>query len=77
MRTLLDRIIPHFDAFPLRGVKRRSFEGFAEVCQMMGQGHHLRPDGMAEVVDVAYEMNLGKRRYSASTLLRTLDEVKG
>jgi hypothetical protein len=75
--TLLDRIIPHFDAYPPRGVKRRSFEGFAEVCQMMGQGHHLRPDGMAEVVQIAYEMNLGKRRYSASTLLRTLDEVKG
>jgi hypothetical protein len=44
---------------------------------MMGQGHHLRPDGMAEVVAIASEMNLGKRRYSASTLLRTLDEVKG
>jgi hypothetical protein len=74
---LLDRIVPHFDSYPLRGVKRRSFEGFAEVCEMMRQGHHLRPDGMAEIISIAYGMNLGKRRYSASTLLRTLDEVKG
>jgi len=44
---------------------------------MMRQGHHLRPDRRAEVVAIAYGMNLGKRRYSAATLLRTLDEVKG
>jgi hypothetical protein len=77
VRKLLDRIVPHFEAYPLRGVKRRSFEGFAEVCEMMGQGHHLEPEGMAEIVHIAYGMNPGKRRYSASTLLRTLDEVKG
>ena len=74
---LTDCVIPHFEAYPLRGVKRRSFEGFAEVCEMMRQGHHLRPDGMEEIIGIAYGMNLGKRRYSASTLLRTLDEVKG
>jgi hypothetical protein len=74
---LTDLIIPHFEAYPLRGAKRRSFEGFARVCEMMRQGHHLRPDGMAEIVTLAYEMNLGKRRYSASMLLRTLGEVKG
>jgi hypothetical protein len=74
---LTDFVIPHFEAYPLRGAKRRSFGGFAEVCEMMRQGHHLRPDGMAEIVAIAYGMNPGKRRYSASTLLRMLDEVKG
>jgi hypothetical protein len=74
---LLDRVVPHFEAYPLRGVKRRSFSGFARVCEMIGQGDHLRPEGMAEIVRTAYEMNLGKRRHPASTLLRTLSEVKG
>jgi hypothetical protein len=74
---LLDRIVPHFEAYPLCGVKRRSFSGFAQVCQMIGQGDHLRPEGMAKIVRVAYEMNLGKRRHAASALLRTLSEVKG
>jgi hypothetical protein len=74
---LSDRIVPHFEAYPLRGAKRHSFGGFAEVCQMIGQGDHLRPDGMADIVRIATEMNLGKRRYSAATLLRTLSEVKG
>lgn len=74
---LTERIVPHFEAYPLLGAKRRSFEGLAQVCEMMWQGHHLRPEGMAEIVTLAYEMNLGKRRHSASTLLRTLSEVKG
>jgi LAGLIDADG endonuclease len=74
---LVDRIIPHFEAYPLHGAKRRSFHGFARVCQMIGQGDHLRPEGMAEIVRIAYEMNLGKRRHSASALLTTLSEVKG
>jgi hypothetical protein len=69
---LVDRIVPHFEAYPLRGAKRRSFDGFAEVCQMIGQGDHLRPEGMAAIVRTAYEMNLGKRRHPASTLLRAL-----
>jgi hypothetical protein len=64
-------------AYPLCGAKRRSFGGFAKACQMIGQGDHLRPEGMAEIVRIAYEMNLGKRRPPASTLLRTLSEVKG
>ena len=74
---LVDRIVPHFEAYPLHGAKRHSFHGFARVCQMIGQGDHLRPEGMAEIVRIAYEMNLGKRRHSASALLTTLSEVKG
>jgi hypothetical protein len=77
VHDLVNRIVPHFEAYPLRGAKRRSFEGFAQVCQMIGQGDHLRPEGMAEIVGIATEMNLGKRRHSAATLLRTLSEVKG
>jgi hypothetical protein len=44
---------------------------------MIGQGDHLTRNGMAAVVRIAYEMNLGKRRYPRATLLRALDEVKG
>jgi LAGLIDADG DNA endonuclease family protein len=74
---LTERILPHFNAHPLLGAKRRSSEGLAQVCEMMWQGHHLGPEGMAEIVRIAYEMNLGKRRHPVSTLLRTLSEVKG
>jgi hypothetical protein len=69
---LTEHILPHFEEYPLAGAKRRSCEGLRQVCEMMWQGHHLRPDGMAEVIRIAYEMNLGKRRYPASVLLRAL-----
>src|SRR5204862_8048422 len=52
---LLDHVVPHFEAYPLRGVKQRAFRGFARVCQMIGQGDHLRPERMAEIVRLAYE----------------------
>ena len=59
---LVDRIVPHFEAYPLRGAKRRSFRGFATACQMIGQGDHLRSEGMAEIVRMLTRSNLGKRR---------------
>lgn len=33
--------------------------------------------GLEEIVGIAYEMNLGKRRHSQAELLRELSEVKG
>ena len=74
---LTKSILPHFERFPLRGYKARSCAGFSHVCRMVEQGHHLQRDGLREIVDIAYQMNLGKRRHSQTTLLKVLDEVKG
>jgi hypothetical protein len=60
----------------LRGDKARSCAGFSAVCEMIKQGDHLRRESLREIVDVAYELNLGKRRHSKATLLKVLDEVK-
>jgi hypothetical protein len=73
---LLGVILPHFERFPLRGCKAKSCAGFSLVCQMIEQGDHLQRDGLREIVDVVYQINLGKRRHSRATLLRVLDEVK-
>lgn len=74
---LLGSVIPQFEEFPLRGNKAGSFHGFAHICQMIEQGDHLQRQGMREIVAIAYEMNLGKRRHSQATLLQVLGEVKG
>jgi hypothetical protein len=74
---LLDPIIPHFERHPLRGSKAKSFAAFRDVCQMIEQGDHLRRNGARAIVDIAYEMNLGRRRLPRDELLRALDEVKG
>ena len=74
---LLEHVVPHFEAFPLRGDKRRSFDSFGRICRMIGQGDHLELNGLREIVRIAYEMNLGRRRHTRDTLLRVLGEVKG
>ncbi len=73
---LLASILPHFERYPLRGDKARSCAGLSQVCRMIEQGDHLQRNGLREIVDIAYQMNLGKRRHSRETLLRVLDEVK-
>jgi hypothetical protein len=44
---------------------------------MVEQGDHLERDRLREIIVIACEMNLGKRRYSREELLRVLGEVKG
>jgi hypothetical protein len=72
VENLLDPIIPHFERHPLRGSKARSFAAFVDVCRMIEQGDHLRRDGLRIIIDIAYEMNLGKRRLARDDLLRAL-----
>jgi len=74
---LMTAILPHFERFPLWGCKARSCAGFGHVCRMVEQGHHLQREGLREIINVAYQTNLGRRRYSQAGLLRVLDEVKG
>ena len=69
---LLESIVPHFERFPLVGVKGESFRAFARVCRMIEQGDHLRRDGLRQIIEAAYEMNLGKRRLAKDDLLRAL-----
>jgi hypothetical protein len=69
---LNERILPHFERYPLRGNKGRSLQSFAVVCRMIGQGDHLKRKGLRQIVDIATEINLGKRRYSKEELLRAL-----
>jgi hypothetical protein len=66
-------VVPHFEAFPLQGAKARSFNGFSRVCRMIEQGDHLERAGLEEIIAIAYETSLGKRRcYDQATLLRAL-----
>jgi LAGLIDADG endonuclease len=72
VRDLVDRVVPHFERHPLRRSKAKSFAAFANVCRMVEQGDHLRRDGLRSIIDVAYQMNLGKRRLARDDLLRAL-----
>jgi LAGLIDADG endonuclease len=79
LEDILDRVIPHFERYPLLSSKRYDFDRFASVCQAMATGAHLRRDGLVEIVALVSEMNSsGRRRYTAEAVLAQLDaKVKG
>ena len=57
-RIILERIVPHFEAFPLLSGKRYDFERFASVCRLMaGRGASSVATVSCEIVELAREMN--------------------
>ena len=76
--NLINRVLPHFEQFPLMSSKRHDFEAFASICKMMeGRAHRSRP-GLIEIVRLARAMNSsGKRRYDSGRILDELQKGEG
>ena len=70
---LMSVIIPHFQKFPLKTTKRKDFEKFVRICELVHSKHHLNPKYLRQIVNWAYQMNeSGQRRYRKSDLLRLI-----
>ena len=59
---LLQRVVPHFEAYPLMSAKRADSELFAEVCRRMARGLHRTDEGLKGIVSLVLRMNPGGRR---------------
>jgi hypothetical protein len=78
LEHLFERVVPHFEAFPLLSGKRLDFERFASVCRLMAAGSHRSRQGMMEIVQLASEMNpSGRRRYLPEEILDKLRQGEG
>lgn len=64
IQDLAEKVIPHFEKYPLLSGKRSVFSRFALVCRMMNKGKHLTPKGFNEIIELAFAINSGKRKYS-------------
>jgi hypothetical protein len=74
---ILERLIPHFEMYPLLSAKQRDYELFATVCRRMASGEHRTAQGLSAIVRLVSEMNpSGKRRYSPAMILECLVEMK-
>ena len=74
---LFERVIPHFERYPLQTSKHSDFECFRDICWMMRKGAHLETEGIHHIVDLAYGMNnVGARRFDKNRLLRDAREMK-
>ena len=74
---LTNRIVPHFQEYPLMGGKKQDFEIFASICKRVRSNLHLSKRHLAEIIEDAYQMNpSGKRRIAKRDLLKKLGELK-
>lgn len=64
LNDLVERVIPHFQKFPLRSEKQRAFERFAQICQLMTDKKHLQKEEMKRIGELAIQINGGKRKYN-------------
>lgn len=64
IKILIEKVIPHFERFPLFSEKQKSFLLFKRLCQMVYYKSHLTNAGLREIVFLAGKMNTsGKRKY--------------
>ena len=62
---LMEKVLPHFEQYPLLSTKRRDCEVFASIVQLMHKGEHLHREGFASIVKLAADLNVGsKKRYN-------------
>ena len=77
LRQLRERVIPHFEGWPLLSAKQDDVELFVAVCDAMARREHLQPGGLIEIVTMARRMNpSGKRRFDPDVIIDQLNEMK-
>jgi LAGLIDADG endonuclease len=78
LEDLLERVLPHFERYPLLSGKHADFERFASVCRIMAADGHRGRRGLIEIVELASEMNpSGRRRYRTEEILAKLRQGEG
>lgn len=76
---LRERIIPFFKKYQLRTEKKRDFEKFYQILELMETKHHLHRDGVTKIATIISQMNRkSKPRFleSSETTCRTLETEK-
>ena len=73
---LMDIIIPFFKTNSLLTEKRKDFETFIRVCELIKSNHHKSKEGMIEIIELSVHMNPGgKRKYSREDLLAIVNNA--
>src|SRR3989344_404259 len=69
----LNKLVKFFKKYPLQTSKKRSFELFSEIIEMMNQKQHLNKKGLKRIANLASKMNRQVKRHleSPETIRRT------
>jgi hypothetical protein len=75
LNDITEKIIPHFDKYPLKTQKKKDFEIFTIICKDMLQSKHLSVLGIKQIIKNAYTMNpAGTRKYSYEELIQSVKD---
>ena len=78
VRDLVNKVLPHFRAYPLLSAKQADAERFDRICRMINDDRHFELEGFEKIVRIAMEMNpSGKRKYFGSDILKSLRSGEG
>ena len=71
---LVNKVIPHFEKFPLISRKQKDSELFATILRKIRMGEHITKRGLIDLVKLAYQMNgSGKRRRTKEEIINDLN----
>ena len=59
LNSIVTKIIPHFDKYPLATDKRADYLLWKEVVMMMQRGEHLTVEGLQSIVNIRASLNKG------------------
>lgn len=70
---LINKIIPHFEKYPMLSKKQKDFEFFKHVCNLMQKELHKHKNGLEKIMNLAFKMNpSGKRKYTKAEMQKAL-----
>jgi hypothetical protein len=73
VKDLTNKVIPHFEKYPLKSNKLADFLIFKEVCNLIITSKHLNKKYLEIIIRKSYKMNeSGKRKYKEEELLKFL-----
>jgi len=71
LTAILENVIPFFDRFGfLSAKKKRDFQKFKQLAQIIVEGRHRTREGVEEILSIRQEMNDGGKRKYSDELIR-------
>ena len=73
LNDLVNKIIPHFEKYPLLSEKQKDFKCFKQICLLMQRNLHRDKHGLQRIINLAFLMNpSGKRKYTKAEMQKAL-----
>jgi hypothetical protein len=73
LNDLINKVIPHFEKYPLLSEKQKDFESFKQACFLMQRNLHRDKKGLQKIMNLVFKMNpSGKRKYTKAEMQKAL-----